>query len=72
MRDLPKIFPLGLLALLVFVVFLGAYALADSALTAVPSAEAAVSGGPGGGGPEGDHEAFAWYEDTAIFICPLH
>jgi len=61
MKHLPKIFTLGLLALVVFIIFIGSYAVAEKAIVAVPTAEAADS----------DH-SFDWYEDTAIFICPLH
>lgn len=85
MRELPKIFPLGLLALMIFIVFVAAYALAESAIGGVPVAQAAQGGqeagestgnGPSGGTHGvalGDNtEGFEWYEDAAFFICPLH
>ena len=75
MRELPKIFPLGLLALVIFIVFVAAYALAESAIGGVPVAQA-VDGEPTGGGHElalgNDAEGFEWYEDAAFFLCPLH
>ena len=66
MRHLPKIFTIGLLALLVFIIFVGSYAVAEKAIAAGPVASATG---------EADHLAdngYDWYEDTAIFICPLH
>lgn len=80
MRELPKIFPLSLLALVIFIVFVAAYALAESAIGGVPVAQAAQggqeAGEPAGGGHElavgDDAEGFEWYEDAAFFICPLH
>jgi hypothetical protein len=66
MKHLPKIFTLGLLALVVFIIFIGSYAVAEKAISAGPTVEAA-----GATGDEGD-DGYNWYEDTAIFICPLH
>ena len=76
---------MGLLALVIFIVFVAAYALAESAIGGVPVAQAAQggqeAGEPTGGGSSGgthgvalgdDAEGFEWYEDAAFFICPLH
>ena len=74
MKDIPKIYTLGLLALLVFLVFVGMYALSDSALDRAAATEVTFGLGEDDGDWTGDLSAhdFAWYEDTAIFICPLH
>ena len=80
MRELPKIFPLGLLALVIFIVFVAVYALAESAIGGVPGAQAAQGGQEAGEPTRGEHElatgddaaGFEWYEDAAFFICPLH
>ncbi len=74
MKEIPKIYTLGLLALLVFLVFVGMYALSDSALNRAAATEATFGLAEGDGDWTGDLSAndFAWYEDTAIFICPLH
>jgi hypothetical protein len=74
MREIPKIFPLGLLALVIFIVFVAAYALAESAIGGVPVAQAAegVTEGARHETAFGDDAKFGWYEDAAFFICPLH
>ena len=73
MKHLPKIFPIGLLTLLVSIVFVGAYALSENAITGVESAGAATANRfeEDTDGDFGDH-VYDWYEDAAIFICPLH
>ena len=74
MRETPEIYTLGFLVLLVFLVFVGMYALSDSALNRAADTGATFGSAGGDGDWAGDLSAsdFAWYEDTAIFICPLH
>jgi len=76
MKDLPIIFPIALVALLVFVFFTGAFAISEGATTPerlatsepISSAGTYVQLNPP---TEGDIE-FDWYEDAAIWVCPLH
>ncbi|MDP6715832.1 MAG: hypothetical protein QF368_14600 [SAR202 cluster bacterium] len=76
MRDLPIIFPLSLIVLLIMIFFSGAYAISEGA-TSQDLAALTTSETPGG---TTDHlnslpagaEGFDWYEDAAIWVCPLH
>lgn len=70
MKHLPKIYPLALIILIVLIIFVGSYAIASDAHRGIPSAEASEGGHLAGVEKNGDE--FSWYEDTAIFICPIH
>ena len=59
MREIPLVFPLSFVVLLVVIFFTSAFAIADGAVDR--EAEAT----------EADPE-YEWYESTAIYVCPLH
>ena len=73
MRYLPLEYRLFLVALLAFLFMTGIYAIADGATVQV-DVEA------GGGSAIASSDSFAiesasdldWYQDAAIFVCPLH
>ena len=59
MRDIPLVFPLSFVVLLVVIFFTSAFAIADGAVDREAQvAEAAAE--------------YEWYESTAIYVCPLH
>ena len=62
MKDIPLIFPLSLLVIVLLSVFTGAYAISENALETQPAATASYSG-------DADTQ---WFEKGAIWICPLH
>ena len=63
MRDLPLIFPLSLLAIVLLSVFTGAYAIAENALDTQTTAAGTVV----------QEEAdIQWFEKGSIWLCPLH
>lgn len=59
MRDIPLVFPLSFVVLLVVIFFTSAFAIADGAVAREAGATRA------------DAE-YEWYESTAIYVCPLH
>ena len=72
MKDIPVIFPLSLLVIILFSFFTGAYAISEDALSEEPGAvSAAAAGESSASGDAGslDHE---WYQNAAIWVCPLH
>jgi hypothetical protein len=76
MRDLPIIFPLSLIVLLIMIFFSGAYAISEGA-TSQDLVALTTSETPGGttdhlGSLPAGTEGFDWYEDAAIWVCPLH
>ena len=62
-RDIPLVFPISLVIIMVMLFFTGAYAISENALegSATGQVDAAVA--------SEDHE---WLENAAIFVCPLH
>lgn len=77
MRDIPIVFPISLAIILAMLVFTGAYAISASAVEgggvystpsgAVVSIDTAAGGANGATGGEYD-----WYQQAALFVCPLH
>ena len=64
MKDIPIVFPLSLLVIILLSFFSGAYAISENALSDQPAAiVAAAEQG------ETDHQ---WFERGAIWACPLH
>ena len=63
MKAIPSIYPFILILLVIFLIFVSAYSIAESA-TAELNSEILVDDNRG--------SMFSWYEETAIFICPLH
>lgn len=70
MKFLPKIYLVALLLLFVFIFFAGAWAIAEDAVGDVPVAEAA--GGTAEPESMAQGDSLTWYQDAAVFICPLH
>lgn len=76
MRDLPIIFPISLAGLLAMIFFSGAYAISEGA-TSQESQASTTSVAPSGtfnhpNPPTEGTERFDWYQDVAIWVCPLH
>ena len=63
MKEIPLVFPLSLLLIVLLSVFTGAYAISENALDAQTTAAGTVVQG------EADTE---WFEKGAIWLCPLH
>jgi hypothetical protein len=76
MKDLPIIFPIALVALFVFVFFTGAFAISEGATTPerlVTSEPISPAGTYDHLNPPTERDIeFDWYEDVAIWVCPLH
>ena len=70
MKDIPVIFPLSLLVIIVFSFFTGAYAISEDALRE----ELGVIAASGESSAPGDTESLdhQWYQNAAIWVCPLH
>ena len=75
MKDIPIIFPIALVVIVVLTFFTGAYAISEGAeRDEVPILAASVVGtgslvGSLEQGPTLEHD---WYENAAIWVCPLH
>jgi hypothetical protein len=63
-RDVPLVFPISLVIILVMLFFSGAYAVAENAVE-----DERVSGQVSAAVGSEDRE---WLEDAALFVCPLH
>ena len=76
MRELPVIFPISLVVLLIMIFFSGAYAVSEGATSIQPVAHTASMAPTGTfdhlNPPPAGAEGFDWYEDAAIWVCPLH
>lgn len=71
MRHLPKVYTLGFVALLVFLVMVAAYAVSESAVRDAAGEPSRVAAGDGGMEPRPAAQ-YDWYEDAAMLVCPLH
>ena len=75
MKHIPKIFPISLLFIVVFMFFLGAYAVAENAVGEALVVET-VSAYTAEGREETTDALFDsqvdWYEQAAVWVCPLH
>ena len=76
MRNIPIIFPVALVMIVVATFFTGAYAVSEAALNGDSAvAERALASSAGVEAPIGARHPDAgldWYENAAIFVCPLH
>ena len=72
MKDIPAIFPLSLLVIVLLSFFTGAYAISEDALSDEPGVIADTA--PGRPNEPGDAESLdhQWYQKAAIWVCPLH
>ncbi|MBR62156.1 MAG: hypothetical protein CL904_05820 [Dehalococcoidia bacterium] len=68
MKAIPIIYPIILILLVIFLIFVSAYSIAESAtvntIDTELNSERLINDNRG--------SMFSWYEETAIFICPLH
>ena len=62
MKDIPIVFPISLVVIVVIMFFSGAYAIAEGA-TGGPAAESNL--------PHVSADA-DWFQSAAIWVCPLH
>ncbi len=70
MKDIPIIFPIALVVIIIATFFTGAYAIAEGAVRDDPgSAQHLAAGAASDGDTSGDHD---WYQDAAFLVCPLH
>jgi hypothetical protein len=75
MKDIPIIFPIALVVIVVLTFFTGVYAVSEGAeRDDVPILSASASGtGSLIGSLETDQALeHDWYENAAVWICPLH
>lgn len=63
MKEIPLIFPLSLLVIILLSVFTGAYAISENALDTQTTAAGTIVQ------EEADTQ---WFEKGAIWLCPLH
>ena len=70
MKDIPIIFPIALVVIIIATFFIGAYAIAEGAVRdSTGSAQQLGAGSASDGGASPDHD---WYQNAAILVCPLH
>ena len=70
MKNIPIIFPIALVVIIIATFFTGAYAIAEGAVRDDPgSAQQHRAGTVSDGEASGDYD---WYQDAAILVCPLH
>lgn len=70
MKNIPIIFPIALVVIIVATFFTGAYAIAEGA---VRDSSSSAQQNPAGTASEGDTSRdHNWYQDAAILVCPLH
>ena len=75
MKDIPIIFPIALVVIVVLTFFTGAYAISEGAERDDPPILAASVVGTGslvGSLEPGQALEHDWYESAAIWVCPLH
>ena len=71
MRHLPKVYTLGFVALLAFLLMVAAYAVSESAVRGADGEPPLAPAGDGRTDPRAAAQ-YDWYEDAALLICPLH
>ena len=76
MRDIPIVFPISLAIILAMLVFTGAYAISADAVDgggmyATP-AGSVVSVDTAAGANDAADGGYDWYQQAALFVCPLH
>jgi hypothetical protein len=71
LKDIPIIFPIALVVIIIATFFTGAYAIAEGAVRDGGSnpAQQHPAGTASDGDASVDHD---WYQDAAILVCPLH
>ncbi|HAL48890.1 MAG: hypothetical protein FI707_13490 [SAR202 cluster bacterium] len=74
MRDLPIVFPISLVVILIAIFFTAAYAISEDALSEASPAYASTLESPiaSTDAPKDSAADTDWYQQAAIFVCPLH
>lgn len=74
MKHIPVIFPLLLVVVLLTTAFFGAYAIAEAAVNGqrAITPEQALPSSASGADASDPNANFEWYENVAIWVCPLH
>jgi hypothetical protein len=74
MKDLPIIFPIALVVIIVVIFFTGVYAISADAVKSQPLGYAASLSVAGTGSASDEDVALEtdWYQKAAIWVCPLH
>ena len=76
MKNIPIIFPIALVLIMVATFFTGAYAVSEAALNGedilAGKALAASAGLDPPAHEQPSSDDLEWFENAAIFICPLH
>ncbi len=71
MRDIPLIFPIALVVIVVLTFFTGAYAVSENVQR--DDRQVLTAGLVGGGSSvPAQTSEHGWYESAAIWVCPLH
>jgi hypothetical protein len=69
-KDIPIIFPIALVVIIIATFFTGAYAIAEGAVRdGTGAVQSSATDTASSGTTSGDHD---WYQDAAILVCPLH
>ncbi|MDA1188501.1 MAG: hypothetical protein O2854_02305 [Chloroflexi bacterium] len=68
MKDLPKIYPISLLVIIIFIVFVAAYAVSEQAISGVEASGSSIESSP----TQAEDTGFAFHQRAAIWVCPLH
>ena len=76
MRDIPIVFPISLAIILAMLMFTGAYAISADAVEgggvySTPAGNVLALDKPPGANEAADGE-YNWYQQAALFVCPLH
>ncbi|MBM3944470.1 MAG: hypothetical protein FJ317_03140 [SAR202 cluster bacterium] len=66
MKDVPKIYPIALLLIIVFIFFVAAWAISEGALNRAEAATGVTAP------EESAVETLAFHERAAVWVCPLH
>ncbi|MDP6072009.1 MAG: hypothetical protein QGG34_10695 [SAR202 cluster bacterium] len=73
MKELPLIFPVSFLVILIAIFFTAAYAISEDALSgATPAYASAHEASVATGNSDDKTAENDWYQQAAIFVCPLH
>ena len=72
MRHIPIIYPISLVIMLILTFAAGVYAVAEGALEDIAPAYAATASAFESETVTGEATQHDWYEQAAVWICPLH
>ena len=75
MKHLPLIYPIAFAALITLLTFAGVWSIAESAVNGQPGVAGQTlvgSSEPTRSTADVRSDDFEWYQQAAIFVCPLH